>query len=150
MKLLSLTVVLVMVALGLPSPAVGFSVWLTTGPDGTEGGHVCPPDSNTCDIRIAWAVTPEEKYDKWKICWRESGMLLTDPCDENDKVRLVENDFFVIPDLKKGAKYRLRLEGRKEKNATWHCLSNATLENISFAPWLHNVFPCADFGILRK
>jgi len=142
MKLLSLTLVLVMLSLGLPSAAVSGSVWMTTGPDGEAGGHFCPPDGHTCDIRIAWTVTPEEKYDKWKVCWRESGMLFTDACDENSKVRLVDNTFFVIPDLKKAGKYRVRLEGRKEKNGNWHCIAKATLESIDYAPWLHNVVPC--------
>ncbi len=106
------------------------SVWLTTGPDGFEGGHFCPSDGDTCDIKVSWSVQPD-RYDKWKICWKEYGDTFSNACDENQKIRKFENNFYVIPDLKKNERYRIRLEGRKDKNDHWKCLVKATLRNVS-------------------
>jgi hypothetical protein len=121
--------------------ALGTSVWLTTGLDGSAGGHFCPPGGNTCDIMVHWSVAPD-RYDKWKICWKEFGTEFTDACDENQKIRNFENNFFLIPNLKTDGKYRIRLEGRKDSNDKWKCLTKATLESIGYGPWLHAVVPC--------
>jgi hypothetical protein len=108
----------------------GHSVWFSTGEPGFEGGHYCPPNGETCDIMVHWSVQPD-KYDKWKICWKEYGSLFTNACDENQKIRKFENNFYQIPNLKLLQKYRIRLEGRKDKNDKWKCLAKATLRNIS-------------------
>lgn len=109
---------------------IGHSVWLSTGEPGFEGGHFCPPGGNTCDIMIHWSVQPD-KYDRWKICWKEHGTLFTNACEENQKVRSFENNFYLLPNLRKDREYRLRLEGRKDKNDKWKCLVKATLRSIS-------------------
>ena len=105
------------------------SVWLSTGPDGFEGGHSCESDSDTCDIKVSWSVQPD-KYDKWKICWKGWGDTFTNACNENQKIRKYENNFYVIPNLKEGQHYRLRLEGRKDRNEKWKCLVKARLRNV--------------------
>jgi hypothetical protein len=120
---------------------IGSSVWLSTGPDGSAGGHFCPVDGTTCDIMVNWSVQPD-RYDKWKICWKDFGTEFTNACDENQKIRNFENNFYLIPTLKKDGKYRIRLEGRKDKNDKWKCLAKGTLESIDYAPWLHGVVPC--------
>ncbi|MDH4195387.1 MAG: hypothetical protein OEV70_14700 [Nitrospirota bacterium] len=108
---------------------MGTSVWLTTGPDGYEGGHSCDFDKGTCNIKVTWSVQPD-RYDKWKICWKDWGDTFTNACDVNQKVRKFENNFYVIPDLKEGQHYRIRLEGRKDSNDKWKCLAKARLRNV--------------------
>ncbi|GJL51828.1 hypothetical protein [Candidatus Nitrospira salsa] len=108
---------------------IGSSVWLTLGPDGYDGGHSCDFDKNTCNIKVSWSVQPD-KYDKWKICWKDWGDTFTNACDENQKVRKFENNFYVIPNLKEDHHYRIRLEGRKDKNDKWKCLIKARLRNV--------------------
>jgi hypothetical protein len=121
---------------------IGTSVWLTTGPDGFEGGHFCPPGGNTCDIMVTWSVQPD-RYDKWKICWKEYGTAFTNACDENEKIRNFENNSYLIPNLKKDEKYRIRLEGRKDKNDKWKCLAKATLRNVNLnGTRVAGVVPC--------
>ena len=105
------------------------SVWLTTGPDGYEGGHSCDFDKGTCNIKVTWSVQPD-KYDKWKICWKDWGDTFTNACDVNQKIRKFENNFYVIPNLKEDHHYRIRLEGRKDKNDKWKCLVKARLRNV--------------------
>lgn len=108
---------------------IGGSVWLTTGPDGFEGGHSCDFDKGTCNIKVTWSVQPD-KYDKWKICWKDWGDTFTNACDVNQKIRKFENNFYVIPDLKEDHHYRIRLEGRKDSNDKWKCLAKARLRNV--------------------
>ncbi len=108
---------------------IGGSVWLTTGPDGFEGGHSCDFEKETCHIKVTWSVQPD-KYDKWKICWKDWGDTFTNACDVNQKIRKFENNFYVIPNLKEGHHYRIRLEGRKDKNDKWKCLVKARLRNV--------------------
>ena len=108
---------------------IGGSVWLTTGPDGFEGGHSCDFDKGNCNIKVTWSVQPD-KYDKWKICWKDWGDTFTNACDVNQKIRKFENNFYVIPDLKEDHHYRIRLEGRKDSNDKWKCLAKARLRNV--------------------
>ncbi|MBX3235359.1 MAG: hypothetical protein KF814_04335 [Nitrospiraceae bacterium] len=121
---------------------MGTSVWFSTGPPYTEGGaHVCH-DNGTCDIMVYWTVQPD-RYDKWKICWKEHGTLFENACDDNEKIRTFENAFYLIPKLKQGEEYRIRLEGRKDKNDKWKCLAKATLRNISWNdPRIVGTVPC--------
>ncbi|MDR4494632.1 MAG: hypothetical protein AB7P17_12230 [Nitrospirales bacterium] len=118
------------------------SVWLTTGPDGYEGGHSCDFDKGTCDIKVTWSVQPD-KYDKWKICWKDWGDTFTNACEVNQKVRNFENNFYVIPNLKEGQHYRIRLEGRKDANDKWKCLVKARLRNVHLnGTNIKGVVPC--------
>jgi len=121
---------------------IGGSVWLTTGHDGFEGGHSCDFDKGTCNIKVSWSVQPD-KYDKWKICWKDWGDTFTNACDENQKVRKFENNFYVIPNLKEDHHYRIRLEGRKDKNDKWKCLTKARLRNVHLnGTNIGDVVPC--------
>lgn len=121
---------------------IGHSVWMTTGEDGFEGGHYCPPGGTTCDIMVHWSVTPD-KYDKWKICWKDYGDTFTNACDVNQKIRKFENNFYQIPNLKVDHHYRLRLEGRKDKNDKWKCLAKARLRNVHLnGTNIGSVLPC--------
>ncbi|GJL62977.1 MAG: hypothetical protein NPIRA04_16310 [Nitrospirales bacterium] len=121
---------------------IGGSVWLTTGHDGFEGGHSCDFDKGTCNIKVWWSVQPD-KYDKWKICWKDWGDTFTNACDENQKVRKFENNFYVIPNLKEDHHYRIRLEGRKDKNDKWKCLVKARLRNVHLnGTNIRGVVPC--------
>lgn len=108
---------------------IGGSVWLTAGPDGYEGGHSCYFDANTCNIKVTWSVQPD-KYDKWKICWKDWGDTFTNACDVNQKIRKFENNYYVIPNLKEDHHYRIQLEGRKDSNDKWKCLAKARLRNV--------------------
>ncbi|MFZ1745237.1 MAG: hypothetical protein WBO24_03750 [Nitrospirales bacterium] len=121
---------------------IGGSVWLTTGPDGFEGGHSCDPDKGTCNIKVTWSVQPD-KYDKWKICWKDWGDTFTNACDVKQKIRKFENNFYVIPDLKEDHHYRIRLEGRKDSNDKWKCLAKARLRNVHLnGTNIRGVVPC--------
>lgn len=121
---------------------IGSSVWLTTGPDGFEGGHSCDFDKGTCNIKVTWSVQPD-KYDKWKICWKDWGDTFTDACDVNQKIRTFENNYYVIPDLKEDHHYRIRLEGRKDSNDKWKCLAKARLRNVHLnGTNIGGVVPC--------
>ncbi len=121
---------------------IGGSVWLTTGPDGFEGGHSCDFDKGTCNIKVTWSVQPD-KYDKWKICWKDWGDTFTNACDVNQKIRKFENNFYVIPDLKEDHHYRIRLEGRKDSNDKWKCLAKARLRNVHLnGTNIRGVVPC--------
>ncbi len=113
---------------------------------GDQAGHFCPPDGTTCDIKVYWSVSDEEKYDKWKICWKkkQSSTWGKDHCDYNSKVRKIENRFYVIPDLEIGEDYRLKLEGRKAKNGKWKCLLKVVLRNVNYSPWLASGGICID------
>jgi len=118
------------------------SVWLTTGPDGFEGGHSCDFDKGTCNIKVTWSVQPD-KYDKWKICWKDWGDTFTNACDVNQKIRKFENNFYVIPNLKEDHHYRIRLEGRKDSNDKWKCLVKARLRNVHLnGTNIKGVVPC--------
>ncbi|GJL53454.1 MAG: hypothetical protein NPIRA02_05860 [Nitrospirales bacterium] len=118
------------------------SVWLTTGLDGYDGGHSCDFDKGTCNIKVTWSVQPD-KYDKWKICWKDWGDTFTNACNENQKVRKFENNFYVIPNLKEDHHYRIRLEGRKDKNDKWKCLVKARLRNVHLnGTNIRGVVPC--------
>jgi len=91
---------------------------------------------------VYWSVQPD-RYDKWKICWKLQGTLFENACDENEKIRHFENAFYLIPNLKQGEKYRIRLEGRKDKNDKWKCLAKAMLRSISWNdPRIADVVPC--------
>ena len=107
----------------------GLSVWLTLGPEGFEGGHSCDFDKGTCNIKVNWSVQPD-RYDKWKICWKDWGDTFTNACDVNQKIRNFENNFYVIPNLKEDHHYRIRLEGRKDSNEKWKCLIKTRLRNV--------------------
>ena len=118
------------------------SVWLSTGPDGYEGGHSCDFDQGTCNIKVNWSVQPD-KYDKWKICWKDWGDTFTNACDEHQIIRDYENNFYVIPNLQEGQHYRIRLEGRKDKNDKWACLVKARLRNVHLnGTNIKGVVPC--------
>jgi len=121
---------------------IGGSVWLTTGLDGFEGGHSCDFDRGTCNIKVTWSVQPD-KYDKWKICWKDWGDTFTNACDVNQKIRKFENNYYVIPNLKEDHHYRIRLEGRKDSNDKWKCLAKARLRNVHLnGTNIGGVVPC--------
>jgi hypothetical protein len=91
-------VVLGVLALGSVNAA---SVWFVLDPDKI----VCDAlGTRTCGIEIAWSVSNEDRFDKWKICWKpkDSSTWLDDHCNYNSKVRKIENNFYVIPGLEMG------------------------------------------------
>jgi hypothetical protein len=55
--------------------------------------------TGTCTVELAWTVSKEDKFDKWKICWkeREASSWLDDHCEYHSKVRSIENNFYPSP-----------------------------------------------------
>jgi len=82
-------------------------------------------DDGSFDVEVGWSPGKPEKYEKWKICWRDKADSDKNPCDFNSKVREFENNHWVFRGLTwDGDKtvYRLRLEGLKERNDHWTLL----------------------------
>ncbi len=122
------------------------SRWFYIRGAGDQAGHFCPPGGSTCDIKVYWSVSNADTYDKWKICWKkkESASWGRDHCDDRSKTRKIENNFCVIPDLEIGEDYRLKLEGRKEKNGNWKCLLKVILRDVDYTPWLSGGGVCVN------
>ena len=104
-------------------------------------------DAMTCRIEIAWSVSNEDRFDKWKICWKpkDSSTCLDDHCNYNSKVRKIENNFYVIPDLDMGEYYRIKLEARREGSGNWTCLHKAMIRSVGHAARLGSGGICTDF-----
>jgi hypothetical protein len=120
------------------------SVWFALDPDKT----VCDVlGTETCAIELAWTVSNEDKFDKWKICWKpkESATWLDDHCEYNSKIRKIDNNFYAIPDLKLAADYRVKLEARRESNGHWTCVHKTMIRNVGHTAWLDGGGICTDF-----
>jgi hypothetical protein len=136
-------VLIVMGGLAVGSVNAG-SVWFVLDPDQI----VCDVlGTETCGIEIAWSVSNEHKFDKWKICWKpkESSTWLDDHCNYNSKIRKIENNFYVVPDLEMGGYYRIKLEARREGSGNWTCLHKAMIRSVGHAARLGNGGICTDF-----
>ncbi|MFO1037755.1 MAG: hypothetical protein U1E45_12980 [Geminicoccaceae bacterium] len=103
--------------------------------------------TDTCDVGIDWIVGNIDKFDEWKICWKkkESSTWLDDHCDYNSKVRKISNTYYVIPDLKVGVSYRIKLEGQKIKNGKWSCVNKASIDYVGYGVYLGAGGFCTDF-----
>ncbi len=134
-------IVLGMLAIGSAKAA---SVWFVLDPDKIS----CDVNgTRTCSIEIAWSVSNEDHFDKWKICWKpkELSAWLDDHCDYNAKVRKIENNFYAIPGLELGGYYRFKLEGRRERNGHWTCLHKGMIRSVGYAVRLGGGGICVDF-----
>ncbi|HEX6014730.1 MAG TPA: hypothetical protein VFY87_23645 [Geminicoccaceae bacterium] len=103
--------------------------------------------TGTCTVELAWTVSKEDKFDKWKICWkeREASSWLDDHCDYNSKVRKIENNFYAIPDLDMDKEYRVKLEARRERNENWTCVIKTMIRQVGHTAWLGDGGICVDF-----
>jgi hypothetical protein len=120
------------------------SVWLALDPDKI----VCDAlGSRTCTIEIAWSVSKEDRFDKWKICWKpkDSTTWLDDHCNYHSRLVDIEDDVYAIPDLKLGEYYRIKLEGRRERSGNWTCLHKAMIRSVGHAARLGGGGICVDF-----
>ncbi len=127
-----------------PGSARAASVWFALDPDQVVCDVV---NSRTCTIEIAWSVSNEDHFDKWKICWKikEAETWLDDHCDYNAKVRKIENHFYAIPDLKMGEYYWIKLEGRRGSSGHWTCLNKGMIRSVGSAVRLGGGGICVDF-----
>jgi hypothetical protein len=108
---------------------------------------LCDVHSSTCTIELAWSVSNEDKFDKWKICWmpKVSRTWLTDDCKYYSKVRTIDNNFYAIPDLNMDHDYRVKLEGRREKNGNWTCVQKTVIRYVGYGAYLADGGICTDF-----
>ena len=124
--------------------AAGGSAWFALDPDQT----VCDVyGTGACSIELSWMVGNEDKFDKWKLCWKvkEGATWLDDNCEYHAKIRKLENNFYAIPDLDMDLEYRVKLEGRRERNENWTCIAKTMIRNVGHTAWLDNGGLCTDF-----
>jgi hypothetical protein len=119
------------------------SNWFALDPDKT----LCDVDSLSCTIELAWSVGNADKFDEWKICWmpRVSRTWLDDDCKYYSKVRTIDNNFYAIPDLNMNHDYRVKLEGRREKNGNWTCVEKTMIRYVGYGAYLASGGICTDF-----
>jgi len=119
------------------SGARAVSKWFYTG----EGSswHVCDAEAKHCDIKIKWSISNEDKYDKWRICWKpkESGTWLDDHCDYHSLNVPIDANEAVLPSLSMELDYRIKLEGRKDRNEKWVCVLKGIITSVGYHPILH-------------
>ena len=120
------------------------SAWIALDPDRT----VCDVyGTGNCSIELSWVVGNEDKFDKWKICWKvkEASSWLDDHCEYHAKIRKMENNFYAISDLDMDLDYRVKLEGRRERNENWTCIVKTMIRNVGHTAWLDDGGICVDF-----
>lgn len=89
-------------------------------PDGSEKGY--------SDITFWWSSSGDDKYDKYKFCWRKKTNTSKgkDPCLYNHI--LTEDDTVEFSALEKdilaNTTYKFRIRARKEKNGNWKLLTS--------------------------
>lgn len=130
--------------LTLPGHALGGSTWFWLDPDQT----VCDAKhTDTCDVEIGWSVSNVDRFNKWKICWKEqeSSTWLDDHCAYHSRLVDIEDDSYVIPDLAIGGYYRIKLEGRRERNDKWTCVQKGLIRAVGNGVGLGNGGACVDF-----
>jgi hypothetical protein len=135
--------VIVLGVLAAGSPKAG-SVWFGLDPDKIVCDAV---DTMTCTVEIAWSVSNEDKFDKWKICWKpkDATTWLDDHCNYHSRLVDIENNFYAIPGLDLGGYYRVKLEGRRDRNGNWTCVHKSMLRSVGHAMRLGNGGICFDF-----
>lgn len=120
------------------------SVWLALDQDKT----VCDAlDTMTCQIQIAWSVSNEDRFDKWKICWKpkDSSTWLDDHCRYHSRLVDIEDHSYAIPGLELGGYYRVKLEGRRERSGKWTCVHKTMIRSVGHSVRLGNGGICTDF-----
>jgi hypothetical protein len=120
------------------------SVWFVLDPDEI----VCDVlGTETCAIEIAWSVGNADRFEKWKICWKpkDFSTWLDDHCSYHSRLVDIEDDAYAIPGLDLGGYYRIKLEGRRERNGKWTCLHKAMIRSVGYAARLGNGGICTDF-----
>ena len=120
------------------------SVWFALD----RGKIVCDAlDTMTCTIEIAWSVSNEDRFEKWKICWKpkDSSNWLDDHCSYHSRLVDIEDNFYAIPGLDIGGYHRIKLEGRRERDGNWTCVHKSMIRAVGHSARLGNGGICTDF-----
>jgi hypothetical protein len=134
---------IVLCALALGSARAG-SVWFALDPDEI----VCDAtNTRTCSVEVAWSVSNEDRFEKWKICWKpkDSSTWLDDHCSYHSRLVDIEDHSYAIPGLEIGGYYRIKLEGRRERNGNWTCVHKSMIRAVGYGARLGNGGVCVDF-----